>query len=145
MFCEKNADLDWTKYSVIERLDLIYPIFSRLDEPCFYHSSVIAMAELIKHGCTTAFDHQYNYPRHAGYPWSTGLKQQSFWGCGFMRAVAVIRSKSAGSTIPDEMLETTDEFISDCERLIDTYHNAEKYSMRQVVSPHVSPSIPISH
>src|SRR6218665_401368 len=61
-----RADLDWTKLSVIEWLDKIYPIFSQLNEECFYHSSVTAMAEQIKHGCTTAFDHQYNFPRHAG-------------------------------------------------------------------------------
>ena len=65
-FVRNRADLDWTKLSVIEWLDLIYPIFSRLTEDCFYHSSLTAMAELAKHGCTTAFDHQYNFPRHAG-------------------------------------------------------------------------------
>ena len=65
-FVRNRADLDWTKLSVIEWLDRIYPIFSQLTEDCFYHSSVTAMAELIKHGCTTAFDHQYNFPHHAG-------------------------------------------------------------------------------
>lgn len=65
-FVRNRVDLDWTKLSVIEWLDRIYPIFSRLTEDCFYHSSVTAMAEMIKHGCTTAFDHQYNFPRHAG-------------------------------------------------------------------------------
>ena len=65
-FVRNRAELDWTRYSVIEWLDRIYPIFSRLTEDCFYHSSVVAMAELIKHGCTTAFDHQYCFPRHAG-------------------------------------------------------------------------------
>lgn len=58
-FVRNRADLDWTKLSVIEWLDLIYPIFSRLTEECFYHSSLTAMSELIKHGCTTAMDHQY--------------------------------------------------------------------------------------
>src|SRR5262245_38147565 len=39
-FVRNRADLDWTKLSVIEWLDLIYPVFSRLNEDCFYHSSV---------------------------------------------------------------------------------------------------------
>ncbi|RVD53916.1 amidohydrolase, partial [Mesorhizobium sp. M8A.F.Ca.ET.023.02.2.1] len=47
-FVRNRADLDWTKLSVIEWLDRIYPIFSRLTEECFYHASVTAMAELIK-------------------------------------------------------------------------------------------------
>ena len=142
-FVRNNADLDWTKYSVIEWLDLIYPIFSRLDEPCFYHSSVIAMAELIKHGCATAFDHQYNYPRHAGkFLVDRQFEAAELLGMRFHAGRGGnTLPKSAGSTIPDEMLETTDEFISDCERLIDMYHNAEKYSMRQVV---VAPCQPVN-
>lgn len=142
-FVRNNAHLDWTKYSVIEWLDLIYPIFSKLDEECFYQSSIVAMAELIKHGCTTAFDHQYNFPRHAG----KNIIDRQFEAAELlgMRFHAGrggnTLPKSEGSTIPDEMLETTDEFISDCERLIDSYHNAEKFSMRQVV---VAPCQPVN-
>ena len=142
-FVRNNAHLDWTKYSVIEWLDMIYPIFSRLDEECFYHSSVVAMAELIKHGCTTAFDHQYNFPRHAGkrivdrqFEAAELLGMRFHAGRG-----GNTLPKSEGSTIPDEMLETTDEFIADCERLIDTYHDANKFSMKQVV---VAPCQPVN-
>lgn len=142
-FVRNNAHLDWTKYSVIEWLDLIYPIFSKLDEECFYQSSIVAMAELIKHGCTTAFDHQYNFPRHAG----KNIIDRQFEAAELlgMRFHAGrggnTLPKSEGSTIPDEMLETTEEFISDCERLIDSYHSAEKFSMRQVV---VAPCQPVN-
>ncbi len=37
-FVRNRAELDWTKLSVIEWLDRIYPIFARLTEDCFYHS-----------------------------------------------------------------------------------------------------------
>jgi hydroxyatrazine ethylaminohydrolase len=39
------------------------------------------------------------------------------------------------------MVETTDEFLSDCERLIDTYHDPLPFSMGQVV---ISPCQPIN-
>jgi hydroxyatrazine ethylaminohydrolase len=142
-FVRNRADLDWTKLSVIEWLDRIYPIFSQLNESCFYHASVTAMAELIKHGCTTAFDHQYNFPRHAG----KRLIDRQFEAADLlgMRFHAGrggnTLPKSEGSTIPDEMLETTDEFIDDCARLIDTYHVAAPFSMRQVV---VAPCQPVN-
>lgn len=142
-FVRNNAHLDWTKYSVIEWLDLIYPIFARLDEDCFYHSSIVAMAELIKHGCTTAFDHQYNFPRHAG----KDIVDRQFEAANLlgMRFHAGrggnTLPKSEGSTIPDEMRETTDEFIKDCERLIDTYHDGEAFSMCQVA---VAPCQPVN-
>lgn len=142
-FVRNRAELDWTRYSVLQWLDMIYPIFSRLTEDCFYHASVVAMAELIKHGCTTAFDHQYCFPRHAG----TQIIDRQFEAAELlgMRFHAGRGSntlpKSEGSTIPDEMLETTDGFIGDCERVIDAYHDANKFSMRQVV---VAPCQPVN-
>lgn len=142
-FVRNRAELDWTRFSVLEWLDRIYPIFSRLNEDCFYHSSVVAMAELIKHGCTTAFDHQYCFPRHAGkriidrqFEAAELLGMRFHAGRG-----GNTLPKSKGSTIPDEMLETTDEFIGDCERLIDAYHDAGRFSMRQVV---VAPCQPVN-
>lgn len=142
-FVRNRADLDWTKLSVIEWLDRIYPVFSQLGEDCFYHSSVTAMAELIKHGCTTAFDHQYNFPRHAG----KRLVDRQFEAADLlgMRFHAGrggnTLPKSEGSTVPDAMLETTDEFIADCARLIDSYHDGGRFGMRQVV---VAPCQPVN-
>jgi hydroxyatrazine ethylaminohydrolase len=142
-FVRNRAELDWTRYSVIEWLDLIYPIFSRLTEDCFYHSSVVAMAELIKHGCTTAFDHQYCFPNHAG----TRIIDRQFEAAELMgirfhagRGGNTL-PKSEGSTIPDAMLETTDAFIGDCERVIDAYHDAGPLAMRQVA---VAPCQPVN-
>ncbi|MEM9105177.1 MAG: amidohydrolase [Pseudomonadota bacterium] len=142
-FVRNRADLDWTRYSVIEWLDLIYPIFSKLTEDCFYHSSVVAMAELIKHGCTTAFDHQYCFPRHAG----SRIIDRQFEAAELMgirfhagRGGNTL-PKSEGSTIPDEMLESTDEFIADCERTIEAFHDPAPLSMRQVA---VAPCQPVN-
>lgn len=142
-FVRNRADLDWTKLSVIEWLDLIYPIFSRLNEDCFYHSSLTAMAELIKHGCTTAMDHQYCFPRHAGKRLiDRQFEAAELLGMRFHAGRGGnTLPKSEGSTIPDEMLETTDEFIADCARVIDAYHSANRFSMRQVV---VAPCQPVN-
>jgi hydroxyatrazine ethylaminohydrolase len=142
-FVRNRAELDWTKLSVIEWLDRIYPIFSQLNEECFYHSSVTAMAELIKHGCTTAFDHQYNFPRHAGKQLiDRQFEAAELLGMRFHAGRGGnTLPKSKGSTIPDEMLETTDEFISDCARLIDTYHDTSRFSMRHVA---VAPCQPVN-
>jgi len=125
-FVRNHAHLDWTKLSVIEWLDRIYPLFSSLDEDSFYHASVAAIGELIKHGCTTAFDHQYNFPRHAGKRIiDRQFEAAELFGMRFHAGRGTnTLPRSAGSTIPDEMLESTEEFIADCERLIDTYHDS---------------------
>ena len=142
-FVRNQSGLDWTSIDVIQWLDLIYPIFALIDEDCIYHSSIVSMCDLIKHGCTTAFDHQYNYSRHAG----KFLVDRQFEAADKlgMRYVAGRGSntlpKSEGSTIPDEMLESTDEFIADCERLIQQYHQHEAGAMRQIV---VAPCQPIN-
>ncbi len=142
-FERNRAALDWTKLTLIEWLDLIYPIFARLTEECFYHASLTAMAELIKHGCTTAMDHQYCFPRRAG----TRLIDRQFEAAALLglRFHAArggnTLPKSEGSTIPEEMLETTDAFIADCERVIDAYHDPGPFSLRQVV---VAPCQPVN-
>ncbi len=142
-FVRNRVELDWTRLSVLEWLDTIYPIFSRLTEDGFYHASVAAMGELIKHGCTTAFDHQYCFPRAAG----TRIVDRQFeaaqmFGLRFHAGRGTnTLPKSEGSTIPDAMLETTDGFLADCERLIDAYHDASPFSMGQVV---VAPCQPVN-
>ena len=49
--------------------------------------------------------------------------------------------REEGSTIPEEMRETTDEFLADCERLIALYHDPEPFSMSQIV---ISPCQPVN-
>lgn len=142
-FVRNRVELDWTTLSVIEWLDRIYPIFSRLTEDCFYHASLTALAELAKHGCTTAFDHQYCFPRGTGRrivdrqfeaAEKIGLRFHAGRGGNTL-------PKSEGSTIPEAMLETTDEFIADCTRLIDAYHDPAPFSMCQVA---VAPCQPVN-
>ncbi len=143
VFVRNHAHLDWTKYSVIEWLDRIYPLFSKLDEDCFYHSSLVAMSELIKHGCTTAFDHQYNFPRHAGkYLIDRQFDAAETLGMRFHAGRGGnTLPKTEGSTIPEEMRESTEEFINDCERLIDRHHDSGHGSMRQVA---IAPCQPVN-
>ena len=142
-FVRNRADLDWTKLSVIEWLDMIYPIFSRLTEDAFYHASVVALAELAKHGCTTAFDHQYCFPRHAGSRIvDRQVEAAQMFGLRFHAGRGGnTLPKSMGSTIPDAMLESTDGFLADCERLIDQYHDPAPFSMTQVA---VAPCQPVN-
>jgi hydroxyatrazine ethylaminohydrolase len=142
-FVRNLLSVDYPNMLVLDWISRIYQIFKRIDANCIYYSSLVAMADLVKHGCTTAFDHQYCFPRHAGphlvdrqFEASAmiGLRYHAGRGANTL-------PMSQGSCIPDEMHETTDEFLADCERLLDAYHQHEPFSMRQIV---VSPCQPIN-
>lgn len=142
-FVRNLLTVDYPNMDVLDWITEIYQIFQRLDAESIYYSSLTAMADLLKHGCTTAFDHQYCYPRHAGKELvdlqfdaasQLGIRYHAGRGSNTL-------AMSEGSNIPDEMHETTDEFLKDCERIIDKFHDPNPYSMRQVV---VAPCQPIN-
>ena len=142
-FVRNLMTVDYPNMLVVEWLDNIYRIFKEIDSDVIYYSSLTAMADLIKHGCTCAFDHQYCYTRKTGVqPVDRqmeaanllGLRYHAGRGCNTL-------PRSKGSTIPDEMLETTDGFLTDCDRLISTYHDPKPFGMTRIV---VAPCQPIN-
>jgi hydroxyatrazine ethylaminohydrolase len=142
-FVRNQESIDYVNMHVVEWLSRIYPIFQRITEDVIYYSSLTAMGDLLKHGCTTAFDHQYCYTKSSGKllvdrqmqaASELGMRYHAGRGCNTLPL-------NEGSTIPDDMVETTDEFISDCERIIDLYHDPKPYSMGQIV---VAPCQPIN-
>jgi len=142
-FVRNLLAVDYPSLSVLDWIERIYQIFQLVDAEVIYHSSLVAMADLLKHGCTCAFDHQYCFPRRAG----KALVDRQFEAAALLgiryhagRGANTL-PMSEGSTIPDEMLESTDEFLADCDRLIGLYHDPRPFSMRQVV---VSPCQPIN-
>ncbi len=142
-FVRNLATVDYPNLSVLDWIGKIYEIFKLVDSETIYYSSLTAMADLLKHGCTCAFDHQYCFPRHAGRE----LVDRQMEAAGYLgiryyagRGANTL-PKSEGSTIPDEMLETTDEFLSDCDRLIGLYGKPSRFPMTGIV---VSPCQPIN-
>lgn len=142
-FVRNMISIDYTNMLVVDWLEKIYPIFQKVNEEVIYYSSLTAMADLIKHGCTCAFDHQYCYTNVSGkYLVDRQMEAAELLGIRFHAGRGTnTLPKSMGSNIPDNMLETTDEFIKDCERVIDLYHDPNPFSMRQIV---VAPCQPIN-
>ncbi len=142
-FVRNLLAVDYPSLSVLDWIARIYRIFQLVDADVVYYSSLVAMADLLKHGCTCAFDHQYCFPRHAGKELvDRQMEAAALLGIRYHAGRgANTLPMSEGSTIPDEMLESTDEFLADCERLIGLYHDPRPFSMRQIV---VSPCQPIN-
>ena len=141
-FIRNQPQFAWPN-DVLTWISRIYPLFSKLTEPCFYHTALICMAELIKYGCTTAFDHQYCFPKHAG----TRLVDRQIEAARLlgMRFVAGRGTNtlpaSAGGNVPEQMIESTKTFLNDVERLVSLYHSNKLGAMEQIV---VAPCQPVN-
>lgn len=142
-FVRNQVSIDYPNLTVMDWIAKIYPIFSHMDSDGIYYSSMIAFADLIKHGCTCAFDHQYCYTTLTGKEamdrqmeaaQEMGIRYHGGRGGNTL-------SMDQGSSIPDAMVESTDEFLNDCQRLIDRWHDPAPFSMKQVV---VAPCQPIN-
>ncbi len=130
----QNSELfDWLMY--------LYNVWVQVDPEYIYLSSMVAMSEFVKFGGTTLFDQHFAFPRSSpkniidrqfDAADEIGLRFHAGRSC-------FTRGKSKGGLPPDELIETTEEVLRDCERLIDKYHDGGELSMRQVVCAPCSP------
>lgn len=134
-FIRNLRTIDYPNMTVPEWLDKAYRIFQRVNDDVIFYSSLTAMADLIKHGCTCAFDHQYCYTDTTGKkPVDRQMEAAAMLGIRYHAGRGTnTLPREKGSTMPANMLETTDEFLEDCDRLIKKYHDPAPYSMSQIV------------
>ena len=142
-FVRNLKTIDYPNMTVPEWLDKIYRIFQIIDDEVIYYSSLTAMGDLIKHDCTCAFDLQYCYTKATGKkPVDRQMEAAKLLGIRYHAGRGTnTLPLSEGSTIPDNMLETTEEFLEDCDRLIKLYHDPKPYSLSQIV---MAPCQPIN-
>ena len=121
-------------------LKALYEIWKNLDEEVVRLSSLTAMGEMLKHGCTTCFDHHYVFPQGCGDLIGAQLGAAAAIG---MRMVAsrgsMDLSVKDGGLPPDSVVQTIPEILEDSARLIETYHDPAPGSMRQIVLAPCSP------
>lgn len=121
-------------------LRALYEVWKNLDEDVVRLSSLTAMGELMKHGCTTCFDHHYVFPAGAGDLLGAQFDAASQLGIRMHASRGSMDlSKKDGGLPPDSVVQTVDEILKDSVRLIETYHDAAFGSMRQVVLAPCSP------
>lgn len=126
---------DWLMY--------LYEIWRKVDSEFAFYSSLIGMGELLKYGCTTCFDQHFAFPKGKGKDIiDRQMDAAEMLGVRFHAGrSSFTRGRKDGGLPPDDLVETTSEILSDCERVIDKYHDAQEFSMRQIV---VAPCSPFS-
>ncbi len=130
----QNSELfDWLMY--------LYKVWVQVDPEFSYYSSMVAMGEFVKFGGTTLFDQHFAFPRSS----AKNIIDRQFEAAGEIGLrfhagrSCFTRGESKGGLPPDELIETNDEVLADCERLVKQYHDGGEFSMRQVVLAPCSP------
>ncbi len=130
----QNAKLfDWLVY--------LYEIWKHIDEQAVFYSSMLAMAELLKTGCTTSTDHHYLYPRgETGDLVGAQFKAAANLGMRLSPSRGSMSlSKKDGGLPPDSVVQTTEEILEDSLRVIQKYHDDSELSMRRIILAPCSP------
>lgn len=119
----------------------LYEIWRELTPEAIEVSTRVGLAELLLSGCTTTTDHFYVFPQNAPAEWiDIEIDTAREMGVRFhpMRG-SMSRSKKNGGLPPDDVVQSPDRILEDCQRVIDKYHDPEPYSMCRIVLAPCSP------
>ncbi|HTT36213.1 MAG TPA: 8-oxoguanine deaminase [Burkholderiales bacterium] len=119
------------RLALFDWLRLLYPIWAELDPEAVYVSAKTALAELVRSGATTVADHLYLFPNgarlddeiHAAR--EIGVRFHATRGCMSL-------GESRGGLPPDRIVEDEPAILSDCRRVIETFHDLAPRSMLRI-------------
>ena len=125
---------DWLVY--------LYEVWKYIDEEAVYYSSLLAMSELLKTGCTCSTDHHYLFPQKCADSDLTGIQFEAADKLGMRFSPtrgSMSLSKKDGGLPPDTVVQTDDKILEDSERVIKKYHDPDPMAMHKVVLAPCSP------
>jgi 8-oxoguanine deaminase len=122
-------------------LKTLYPIWTGIDAEAIYISAKLALAELLLSGCTTAADHLYLFPNGARLDDEIRAAQElgvRFHPCRGSMSLG----ESEGGLPPDSIVEhDEDAILADCRRVLESYHQPERYGMCRIA---IAPCAPFN-
>jgi 8-oxoguanine deaminase len=119
-------------------LTALYPIWAGLTPEALDLAVTVAMAELMLSGCTTSSDHLYIFPNDARIDDEIRAAQEI--GLRFHAARGSMSlGESKGGLPPDRVVEDEVAILKDCQRAIESYHDADRHAMLRVVLAPCSP------
>ncbi|HAK44672.1 MAG TPA: 8-oxoguanine deaminase [Spirochaeta sp.] len=130
----QNVELfDWLVY--------LYDIWKNINDEAVYYSSMAAIGELMKTGCTCSSDHHYLYPTDFnGDIMALQFEAADKLGIRFSPTRGSMSlSRKDGGLPPDSVVQSEDVILKDCERVLKDFHDPSPLSMRRVVLAPCSP------
>jgi len=121
-------------------LTSLYKVWTNLDEEMIYHSTKLALTELLLSGCTTASDHHYVFSQNLEN--AIDIQVQVAHELG-MRVVLTRGSMSLGEDNgglpPQCVVQREQSILDDSSRLIKAYHETQAGAMIQIALAPCSP------
>lgn len=124
---------DWLVYH--------YEVWKHINEEAVRASTMLAVGELLKTGCTTTTDHHYLYPRGFGgdLP-AIQFEAARQLGIRFSpsRGSMSLSTKDGGLP-PDSVVQTDEEILAESEQAILAFHDDSEFSMSRITLAPCSP------
>ena len=121
-------------------LKSLYKVWAHIQPEMLAISTELALSELLLSGCTTASDHHYLFPSQLENAIDIQAEEAKKLG---MRVVLTRGSMSLGEKDgglpPQSVVQTKEQILSDSERLIKSYHNADEGALIQIALAPCSP------
>ena len=124
---------DWLIY--------LYEIWRKLNPEWVYYSAQVGLGELLLTGCTTSSDHLYVFPRkNSAFFIDTEIEAAKELGIRFLATRgSMSRGRGKGGLPPDDVVQSEDFIMKDCERLVRKFHDERKFAMTRVALAPCSP------
>jgi cytosine/adenosine deaminase-related metal-dependent hydrolase len=124
-------------------LNTLYDIWCHLKPEDVYLSAMVGLGELLKSGCTTVADHFYVFPNAVSNELiDEEIRAATELGIRFFPTRGSMSlGRSKGGLPPDEVVQTEDIILRDTMRVIEKYHDPNRFAMVRVG---VAPCSPFS-
>ncbi len=127
-----------TDAKLFDWLSTLYHVWAELTSEAVYTSALVGLAELALSGCTTTTDHLYLFPNDSTLDDEIRAARQlgvRFQPCRGSMSLG----KSKGGLPPDRVVQSEEEIVADCERVVNAYHDPDPYAMCRIVIAPCSP------
>jgi len=123
---------DWLRF--------LYERWKGLDMDAMRVAATVVCGELLLSGATTTTDHCYLFPRGGGDMLDADIAGAKDAGIRFHPCRGSMSlSKKDGGLPPDVVVQTEDEILADCQRVIERYHDTTPRAMLRIALAPCSP------